>query len=310
MRLLKSVYRLLLTAIFLLAAFQAQADEGHKETKERAERFLMKEVAWFQKTVTNGSQTDIRLRQAATPLIEAVGIWNNSGELAFPDQESSPHIYDIAITHNLNRLEALRNASQPNAWEANDIKVNSLFFCSNNTLSICILVHTGELAKSLDIPKDQLINALFYQEEAQPNSMTYLLIALGALGLILIAIVRFIMPVTVKVKTKSSHEAEHVFRMGDMEVDSKRMCITRDGDSANISQRDLKLLSCLYQHPDEVLSKDTLYNAGWGREFIPNSRSLEQHIMTLRRKIDPQRNRSTLIETVHGQGYRFPKSQS
>ena len=80
----------------------------------------------------------------------------------------------------------------------------------------------------------------------------------------------------------------------------------RDELTANITVRDLKLLNCFVERPDEVLSKDTLYDAGWGRDFVPCSRALEQHIMTLRKKIDPERKRKSLIETVHGQGYRFP----
>ena len=95
--------------------------------------------------------------------------------------------------------------------------------------------------------------------------------------------------------------------MGDMEIDPKRMSIKRGQYEASISQRDLKLLVCLANNPDVVITKDKLYNVGWGRDFMPNSRSLEQHILTLRNKIDPERKRAVLIETVHGQGYRYPK---
>jgi len=56
----------------------------------------------------------------------------------------------------------------------------------------------------------------------------------------------------------------------------------------------------------EVISKDQLYSAGWGRDFMPNSRALEQHIMVLRRKLDPDKKRQVLIETIHGQGYKCP----
>jgi len=303
---LKSTFKPLFVAVLIFSYSLLHAGDSVEETRAQAELFLIKEVAWFQQGVIHGSQTDIRLRQASLPLIEAVGIWDNEGHLIFPDQESAPHIYDVAITHNLSRLQTLRRAAQPNAWEAFDFEVDSLLFCSNSLSSVCLLINTEELAKGLKIPKAQLVDALFQPSESSAFSLSYLLIVMAGLLLFPFAYMKYFKTSKAQQNTKA---CSHIFVMGDMEVDPKRMTITREGVSTAIGSRDLKLLICLYEHPGEVISKDRLYNAGWGRDFIPNSRSLEQHIMTLRKKIDPDRNRRSLIETVHGQGYRYPLSQ-
>ena len=94
--------------------------------------------------------------------------------------------------------------------------------------------------------------------------------------------------------------------MADMRVKPRQQLVERGGVTSQVSERDLKLLGHFALHPNEVISKDELYNVGWGRDFVASSRALEQHMINLRKKIDPNRNLPVIIETVHGQGYRFP----
>lgn len=79
----------------------------------------------------------------------------------------------------------------------------------------------------------------------------------------------------------------------------------RDLLEVSLTPRDLKLLSLLEERGGAVVTKDELYDAGWGRDYMPNSRALDQHIINLRRKLDPDKSRPVLIETVHGVGYRL-----
>jgi two-component system alkaline phosphatase synthesis response regulator PhoP len=52
-----------------------------------------------------------------------------------------------------------------------------------------------------------------------------------------------------------------------------------------------------------VLSRDTLLDVCWGLEYMPESRTLDQHIAKLRKKIE--RSSEEIIETVRGVGYRW-----
>ena len=67
----------------------------------------------------------------------------------------------------------------------------------------------------------------------------------------------------------------------------------------------MKIHKLLEERDGSVVTKDELYDAGWGRDFMPNSRALDQHMINLRRKLDPDKTRPVLIETVHGIGYRL-----
>ncbi len=267
---------------------------------QRAQQIVSSEVTRFERALVDGSQTDLRLMQGGSALITAVGIWGLGDKLMFPDQGFAPHIYDLHITRNLARLNTLRSAARPNAWEAFDINGNAFFYCTNGQLSVCLLVSSEQLANALAIPQSQLVSALL---RPPLPSWVFWAVLMAALASILGLLKWFNHR---RPEPDSPCDNEHLFTMADMAVDRLRMRITRSDHSADISSRDLKLLTCLHQRPDQVVSKDKLYDAGWGRDFIPSSRSLEQHIMTLRKKIDPQRNRAVVIETVHGQGYRYP----
>lgn len=72
-----------------------------------------------------------------------------------------------------------------------------------------------------------------------------------------------------------------------------------------LTPRDFRLLEFLQTRQGKVVTKDELYDAGWGRDFMPNSRALDQHIINLRKKLDPDKSRSPVIETVRGVGYRL-----
>lgn len=85
----------------------------------------------------------------------------------------------------------------------------------------------------------------------------------------------------------------------------ERHTAIRDSLEVSLTPRDLKLLTILEERNGAVVTKDELYDAGWGREYMPNSRALDQHMINLRRKLDPDKSRPVLIETVHGVGYRL-----
>jgi two-component system, OmpR family, alkaline phosphatase synthesis response regulator PhoP len=54
------------------------------------------------------------------------------------------------------------------------------------------------------------------------------------------------------------------------------------------------------------VTRDELLNTCWGLEYFPESRTLDQHVLNLRKKIEADPSNPLLIETVRGSGYRFP----
>jgi DNA-binding response OmpR family regulator len=95
------------------------------------------------------------------------------------------------------------------------------------------------------------------------------------------------------------------FFFGPFEVNPKTYKVTAGGFSQDLTDRELTLIRCFHDHPGEVLSRDHLLNAGWGIDYLGTTRTLDQHIAKLRKKIEPDPSHPQLITTVHGLGYRY-----
>ena len=91
------------------------------------------------------------------------------------------------------------------------------------------------------------------------------------------------------------------FEFGKCKVDPKRYCLVCGKKEYPLSDREMRLLVYFSHHEGEVLTRDALLNNVWGIEYYGNTRTLDQHISQLRKKLgDP-----SPIETVHGIGYRY-----
>ncbi len=96
-----------------------------------------------------------------------------------------------------------------------------------------------------------------------------------------------------------------VFAFGAAQVDRKQMRATRGKKIEDLTARELKLIEIFLAHPDEVLSRDQLLNTAWGIHYLGTTRTLDQHIVQLRKKIEKDPEQPAAILTVHGVGYRY-----
>lgn len=94
-------------------------------------------------------------------------------------------------------------------------------------------------------------------------------------------------------------------RMGDLDIDADGLRAFRDGRAIDLTARELKVLRILAARPGKAVTRDELLDLAWGQDFMPNSRSLDQYISALRRKIERDPAAPRIIRTVHGLGYRF-----
>jgi len=95
------------------------------------------------------------------------------------------------------------------------------------------------------------------------------------------------------------------FLFGEFEVNPRTFKLTGSGQVNNLSERELKLIQYFYAHPGDVLSRDAILNAIWGMDYFGTTRTLDQHIAQLRKKIESDPANPQLIKTVHGVGYRY-----
>lgn len=104
---------------------------------------------------------------------------------------------------------------------------------------------------------------------------------------------------------RGKEESLAAFRLGDLDVIPSELRARRGDAVIELSLRDLKMLSLFHRNKGKVLDRNALLNECWGRNYIPSSRTLDQHISQLRKRIETDPKNPVLIRTVHGVGYRY-----
>jgi DNA-binding response OmpR family regulator len=98
---------------------------------------------------------------------------------------------------------------------------------------------------------------------------------------------------------------EPSFLIGDLQVLPRQLRARRGSQSIELSPREVELLRLFADRPGEVLTRGEIFNQCWGYHYCPNSRTLDQHISQLRKRIEADPKQPRLIRTVHGAGYRY-----
>ena len=104
---------------------------------------------------------------------------------------------------------------------------------------------------------------------------------------------------------ESVAESKEVFRIGHCEIDPRTFQIRRGKQVEELTARELKLLQLLHTHPGEVFSRDKLLNEVWGYNYYGTTRTLDQCIVQIRRKLGDSGDGPKHLLTVHGVGYRL-----
>ena len=88
-------------------------------------------------------------------------------------------------------------------------------------------------------------------------------------------------------------------------VDFKKMEVLRDDKVVVLTAQEFKTLQFLVQNADRVISRDELLNEVWGYQNYPSTRTVDNHILKLRQKLERDAACPQHFLTVHGVGYRF-----
>ena len=93
--------------------------------------------------------------------------------------------------------------------------------------------------------------------------------------------------------------------MGDLQIIPRELRAKRIDEAFELTLRELRILSFLADRPGEVCGRDELFRVAWEENHIPNSRTLDQTISQLRKKIEKDAKHPQIIQTVYGVGYRY-----
>jgi len=98
---------------------------------------------------------------------------------------------------------------------------------------------------------------------------------------------------------------ESTVAFGDVAVDFSRMEAFRKKEPVVLTTLQFKTLRYLTRHARRVISRDELLNEVWGYEHYPTTRTVDNIILKLRQKLEPNPSRPVHLRTIHGTGYKF-----
>jgi DNA-binding response OmpR family regulator len=95
------------------------------------------------------------------------------------------------------------------------------------------------------------------------------------------------------------------FQIGAATIEPKTFQLKRGKTVEELTAKELKLLQLFFEHPGEVMSRDRLLNDVWGYNYYGTTRTLDQVIVQLRKKLGDPGDEPRHLLTVHGVGYKM-----
>jgi len=100
-------------------------------------------------------------------------------------------------------------------------------------------------------------------------------------------------------------DAHSVAAFGDVIVNFSALEVHRNGQPVVLTTLEFKTLKYFVQNARRAISRDELLNEVWGYQNYPCTRTVDNHILRLRQKLEPDPSRPMHFQTVHGTGYKF-----
>jgi DNA-binding response OmpR family regulator len=96
-----------------------------------------------------------------------------------------------------------------------------------------------------------------------------------------------------------------VYAFDGVSVDFTKMEVTRDGETVVLTAQEFKTLKFFVHNAERVITRDELLNEVWGYQNYPTTRTVDNHILKLRQKLEHDPANPVHFRTVHGVGYKF-----
>jgi DNA-binding response OmpR family regulator len=92
---------------------------------------------------------------------------------------------------------------------------------------------------------------------------------------------------------------------GNIEIDLAGQVATRAGERIDLPSRAFAILKVFARRPGEVVSREVLLDEAWGYEDYPNTRTVDNHLVKLRRALEDEPDKPRWLVTIHGAGYKL-----
>jgi DNA-binding response OmpR family regulator len=97
----------------------------------------------------------------------------------------------------------------------------------------------------------------------------------------------------------------NTYRFADCEIDFKKMTVVRSGQPITLTSHEFKLLKFFTDNAERVLSREELLNEVWGYNCYPTTRTVDNQMLKLRQKLEPDPANPRHLLTIYGAGYKF-----
>jgi DNA-binding response OmpR family regulator len=104
---------------------------------------------------------------------------------------------------------------------------------------------------------------------------------------------------------REGFKVPNVYAFGNVEIDFAHFKIRRRGKERDVTSLECEILKYFIAHKAEVVKRDVLLDKIWGYEKFPTTRTIDNHILKLRKKIEENPSHPKYILSVYGEGYRF-----
>jgi len=102
-----------------------------------------------------------------------------------------------------------------------------------------------------------------------------------------------------------SFEDKNIVRFGQVSIDLLSFEVRRSDRPVSLTAMEFKVLKFFVSNPRRVISRDELLNDVWGYDNYPCTRTVDNHVLKLRQKLEADPMHPVHFRTVHGIGYKF-----
>ncbi len=106
-------------------------------------------------------------------------------------------------------------------------------------------------------------------------------------------------------RAKKDEELGETYKFGDVEVNFKSHEVRKAGIKLHLTALEFKLLKFFIEHRGEVLTRDQILDEAWGDEVVVAHRTIDPHIVHLRKKVEDDPGRPVHILSIRSVGYKF-----
>ena len=95
------------------------------------------------------------------------------------------------------------------------------------------------------------------------------------------------------------------YRFGDVEIDFDKFSATRDDEALDLTPKEFDILRLLISSRGDLVTRDRLLDVVWGYDVYPTTRTVDNHILKLRKKLEEDPASPKYILSIYGEGYKF-----